>query len=89
MKKSKYEPVTVVWNDSTRYGAWHDPRDADYKPTLCKTRGFLLESTRKIIAIATSIGFADDGHIGQVCDVMVIPRSCIKSVRKDRGSGRD
>ena len=46
------------------------------------TRGFLLQSNRKIIAIATSIGISDEGEVDQVCDVMVIPRSCVKSIKK-------
>ncbi len=86
MKKPKFEPVTVVWNDSARYGPWHNPDDVEYQPTPCKTRGFLLQSNRKIVAVATSIGTADSGVVDQVCDVMVIPRSCVKSIRKDRGS---
>ncbi|KKL21171.1 hypothetical protein LCGC14_2448140 [marine sediment metagenome] len=89
MKKTKLRPVTVAWNDSARYGSWHDARDATYQPMKCKTRGFLLQSNRKIVAIATSIGISDTGELGQVCDVMVIPRSCVTSIRKDRGSGRN
>ncbi len=86
MKKPTYDPVTVTWIDSARYGGWHGPGSEDYKPSLCKTRGFLLQSTRKIVSLATSLGLLEDGKIGEVCDVMVIPRSCVKSIRKDRGS---
>lgn len=85
MKKIKPEPVTVVWNDSTRYASWHEAKNAIYQPMKCKTRGFLLQSNRKIVAIATSIGISDTGDVDQVCDVMVIPRSCVVSIRKDRG----
>ena len=85
MKNEKHEPVTVEWTDSARYGPWHNPREAKYKPTACTTRGFLLQSNRKIVAVATSIGIGDDGQVDEVCDVMVIPRSCVKSINKDRG----
>ncbi len=82
----KLQPVTVSWNDSTRYATWHDARDPTYQLSKCKTRGFLLQSNRKFVAVATSIGLTDSGELGQVCDVMVIARSCITSIRKDRGS---
>lgn len=85
MAKPTYESVTVTWIDSARYGGWHGPGNSDYQPSLCKTRGFLLQSTRKIVSVATSVGLLDDGKVGEVCDVMVIPRCCVKSIKTDRG----
>ena len=72
--------VEVEWADACQHTGWHQPGPGDALERLVvRSRGFLVQDTRQHIVVAQSV--ASNGHIG---DLLVIPRGCIRRVRRDR-----
>lgn len=68
--------VEVTWKDSTTYDAWQHESGMISKVATCKTVGYLYSKTKnKVVLVASK-------SIGTVAQMMVIPRKCIKKIRK-------
>jgi hypothetical protein len=74
--KTGYPVVTVCWADSTTYAGWQSieyPR----KPQIIYSTGYLLQEDEDHITISSHVD-----PDGDTTDTMVIPRGCIKSLRR-------
>ncbi len=65
--------VYIIWEDSRSYTGWQLFGE-NYRTEEIKTIGYVIEETKKHIAISSSIG----EHMA--ADVLVIPMKCIKEM---------
>lgn len=82
-KTHGYPAVEVIWEDAESDSAWYSaPEEANLdSPRLCRTRGFLIASTKQRIVIAHTVSTANaktgevhyNGHI-------TIPRGMIRKI---------
>ena len=74
--------VEVFWVDSAGRSRW-DTLEAYKKerPALCKTCGYLLESTKSHVSVALSQGDSTTLR-STVLDAIVIPRGCVTKIRR-------
>lgn len=72
--------VLVEWDDIVTDGGWK-PRSAPLELAKCFSVGVLIEDRKDAIVIAQSKASFDDGaHC--VSDRCIIPKGCIKRMRK-------
>lgn len=76
MKRSLW---LVRWRDSHTSHGWRDQKEVDHEPAPCITVGYVIHDTKKSITLAQSL---QDDNTGNVNGCMVIPRSCITSIRR-------
>ena len=73
---SKKKIVLVNWLDTcSRDSRWVDPKER-MVPVKCQSVGFLLEKTKKHVALA-----ALDSEDNMVNNLNTIPRGCVQSIR--------
>lgn len=70
--------VEVEWIDSAMSYGWK----AAGGVTRCRTAGYLLKRGKKVIRIAMNQQDETRQHYGAVGEVMAIPMSCVKRVRR-------
>ena len=72
----KNRRALVVWEDSVSHDPWQSVEDALSHDDimLVESVGFILKSDRKRVVLCHSI------HLDQVCGVMTIPRSAVRSI---------
>ena len=76
MKQNKI--ISVRWDDPcTRSGWVGDERAREYKASEVATVGFQVHRSRQKVVVALS---RDDD--GSVSDVITIPMSCVKGIRR-------
>ena len=72
--------LEVIWNDISTYGGWHQVNEVDTLTTIeCRSVGYLVGKTNKLIRIAQSL--TKGKEIG---DVTVIPLTNVKKIRRLR-----
>jgi len=81
MAKKHPQIEHVVWNDSTEFTGWQDPRRQDYSGLKCQTVGWVVDESDKHLALAGSIA---PNATSTATGVMVIPKSAIVKRRKVR-----
>jgi hypothetical protein len=74
MKSLVYE---VEWVDSCAHHGWRD-EDEEFPVSFCRTSGYLIHRDKTRVTIASS----QDATSGHVSDIITIPRSAIRKVRR-------
>lgn len=70
--------VEVDWIDSCVRGRWDSQENyATESGARCRTAGYLLKKTPKVVIIMQSQGLG-----GSVADSMTIPMSCVTKIRR-------
>jgi len=75
----KYKPVYVEWDDSHVTSSWQNSEERDYPLCPIETLGWLIKKDRRSISVAQS--WDTDNH-GYTCDVITIPRGCIRKIQE-------
>ena len=75
-----FKIVEVIWNDACSYESRH-PFDYEFRPSLCKTVGFLISETDKIIVVGRGI----EPEMELVEGALVIPRGWIEEIKELSG----
>lgn len=81
--------VIVEWEDSqATTSGWRHETDLNpkYELPIVYTVGYLLQETERYVTVVQSMIFYKDVS-NQICGIMSIPRSCIKSIKKLRRGG--
>lgn len=70
--------VEVVWIDSAFHRGWgsHENKVREMQIETCRTVGFLLEKTSRVVKVAQSVSD------GTFADGISIPRRCVKSIKR-------
>lgn len=71
--------VVIEWEDIATYSSWrNEKKTTDVNPILCQTVGWRMKApSPKKIAVAST-----RNSIGECCDLTIIPRVSIKSIRR-------
>ena len=76
---NRYKRVEVIWEDSsfTQFG-WTTPKESRRsKIMICRTIGYLTRKSKKKLVVVNSICTN-----GMVSDSTVIPRACVKKIKR-------
>lgn len=78
----RHDPVEVDWEDIAGYHAWHSEQEVGTcDPIPCRTLGYFLEATNRLVRVAGSRGNID-GADRRYTDIVVIPISNIRRIRR-------
>lgn len=84
------DPVMIEWVDSQHYEGWQHVDTMDDcvdSGMTCTTVGHWFDERKDRIAVVMNQGYKNDGEevrIGSAAQLMVIPKSCVKSIKKLR-----
>jgi hypothetical protein len=78
--------VDVTWIDSQSMSGWEEistkTKNAKRTNLTCRTVGILASETKDRISILQSVAYNNDGRVISGTDMIVIPKSAIKKIRK-------
>ncbi len=77
MAKVRRKLVEVRWIDSTFHTGWRKADRPLPELTICRTVGYMVSDGKKTVVV--SMNSEKDGDYSET---MVIPRSCVRSVRR-------
>ena len=75
--------VRIDWVDTVSNNGWRTEDGPKEALAKCSTVGWLVGSTREAKTLAATIGDMGEGD-RRLGDRVIIPRGCIKSIRKLR-----
>ena len=78
MRKYKYQPVEVLWDDAESDASWSEVPLAPLKPTLALTIGFLVVDEPDYILVADTYFMETDSKT--ISNTTKIPRAMIKEI---------
>jgi len=79
MDRRKLEVIEVDWDDTAAYHGWKPEElvKVNVEPSFCRSVGYLLENSKAQLVLYQSM--ADNENVSEV---LVIPKSAVRKIRK-------